>query len=91
MTAGSIGEGKESAKSVFNDRSSASPKVVCVLADLGKIEFYKVDKFGARGLSSHRDHSFRDSNKRPTANKVLNPRPAGPLDFPPPAGGGGGV
>ena len=26
----------------------------------------------------------------PTRAKV-NPRPAGPLDFPPPAGGGGGV
>ena len=28
---------------------------------------------------------------RPPSSARVNPRPAGPLDFPPPAGGGGGI
>ena len=46
---------------------------------------------GARAAGARSPHSRLVTVVATSGGHVINPRPAGPLDFPPPAGGGGGV
>ena len=60
----------------------------------GLHEYYLVGEVGVLlKMGQSRKSRLRRNDKTwkpPVSNDVkLNPRPAGPLDFPPPAGGGG--